>query len=447
LGITADSAGNTRIAGFTTSGAALNPDPLPGVSGGGTDAFLARIATTSGSGSASTILGGSGTDIGTSVATDVSLSNYVVGETNSTDFPTAASAGQPQVTAIQTSPSGPSDAFVSKLGPTISGLTLTCPVGAVVNGATVTACNPSGPTATPSPVGVGNQVKFTYYIYNTGDPVTGAIFTSTVQGTTSTINSGAPTPGTCPSNTAGGTITCNLGTLNTSSVSTSGSTTTLTSAASVAVTVTPTAPTPPLVSTATIGNSGVLTIAGSSLQATLGQQAQVNDFTVQATPATQTVTAGNQATYTVTVTPTGIFPNSVSLGPCTGLPAGASCTFAQNPIPNLNNLAQNRTLEITTTARVTTPASLFRHSNIFYAFWFPLSGLAFVGASVTRRRRWLLALFIACTLAGMLLQSGCSNYSSNTKTVTGTPAGTYTVTVGATSGTANRSTTVTLVVQ
>jgi len=190
-----------------------------------------------------------------------------------------------------------------------------------------------------------------------------------------------------------------------------------------------------------------LNIAGSTFQATLSQQAQVNDFTVQASPATQTVTAGNQATYTVTVTPTGIFPNSVSLGPCTGLPAGASFTFTQNPIPNLNNLAQNRTLEITTTARVTTPASLFRHSDIFYGFWLPISGLAFIGAGVTRKRRWVMGLIIAAALAVMLLQSGCSNYRSNTKTVAGTPAGTYTVTIGATSGTANRSTTVTLVVQ
>ena len=447
LGITVDSSQNVRITGLTTSGNTLNADPLPGVTGGGTDAFLARIATSSGSGSATSILGGSGTDIGTSLATDVSLNNYVVGETNSGNFPTAASAGQPQVTAVQTSLSGPSDAFVSKLGPTISGLTLTCPVGAVVNGSTVTACSPAAPTASPSPVGVGNQVKFTYPIYNTGDPVVGAVFTSSVQGTTSTINSASGSGCASSNSAANGSFTCNLGTLNTSGVSTSGSTTTLTSTSSVQITVTPTAPTPPLVSTTTIGNSGVLNIAGSSFQATLGQQAQVNDFNVQAAPATQTVTAGNQATYTVTVTPTGIFPNSVSLGPCTGLPAGASCTFAQNPIPNLNNLAQNRTMEITTTARVTTPASLFRHSDIFYGFWLPISGLAFVGAGVTRKRRWVMGLIIAAALAVMLLQSGCSNYRSNTKTVAGTPAGTYTVTIGATSGTANRSTTVTLVVQ
>jgi hypothetical protein len=190
-----------------------------------------------------------------------------------------------------------------------------------------------------------------------------------------------------------------------------------------------------------------LNIAGTSFQATFGQQVQVNDFTVQATPATATVTAGNSAPYTVTVTPTGSIPNSVSLGPCTGLPAGASCQFTQNPIPNLNGLAQNRPFAINTTARVTTPASLFHRSSIFYAFWFPVSGLAFIGAGVTRRRRWLIAMLVAGTFAAMLLQAGCSSYSSNTKTVTGTPAGTYTITIGATSGSATRNTTVTLTVQ
>ena len=445
LGLTVDNSGNTRITGFTNSANFTNTNPLPGVSGGGTDAFLARVATTSGTGSATSILGGSGTDIGTSIATDVALNNYMVGETNSGNFPVAASPGQPQVSAIQTTLSGPTDTFISKLGPTISGLTLTCPVGVSFNGAPITACSPGGATANPSPVGVGNKVTFTYPVYNTGDPVVGAVFTATVQGANSQISSGTAGGGSCTTTT--NTAVCNLGTVNTNTATTVGSTTTLTSTTSITITVLPTAPNPPFVSTTTIGNSGVLTIAGSSFQATLGQQAQVNDYTVQATPATQTVTAGNQATYSVTVTPTGIFPNSVSLGPCTGLPAGAACTFAQNPIPNLNNLAQNRTLAITTTPRVTTPASLFRHGNIVYGFWVPVSGLAFIGAGVTRRRRWLIVIVIACAIGAMLLQSGCSSYRSNSKTVTGTPAGTYTVTVDAASGSATRSTTVTLVVQ
>lgn len=445
LGITADTSQNARVTGFTSSSNFSNTDPLPGVSGGGTDAFLARIATSSGSGSATSILGGSGTDIGTSIASDVSLNSYVAGDTSSGNFPTVSSAGQSQIAAVQSSLSGSSDAFVSKLGPNLLGLSLTCP--ATVNGVAVTACSPGGATASPSPVGVGNKVTFTYPIYNTGDPVVGAVFTvPSVAGSNwqiSGASSSSSSAGNCTFTSSS--AACNLGTLNTSTATTSGSSTTLTSTNSVTITVTATAPNPP--SAFTISNSGTLSIAGTSFQATLAQFAQVNDFTIQATPATQTVTAGNQATYSVTVTPTGMFPNSVSLGPCTGLPAGASCVFAQNPIPNLNSLAQNRTLEITTTARVTTPASLFGHSNIFYGLWLPVSGLAFVGIGATRKRRWLIGAFVACTLGTMLLQSGCSSYNAKSQTTTGTPAGTYTVTIGATSGSATRNTTVTLTVQ
>jgi hypothetical protein len=191
----------------------------------------------------------------------------------------------------------------------------------------------------------------------------------------------------------------------------------------------------------------VLTIAGTSFQNTAAQTALVNDFVVQATPSSQTVSAGNQASYTITVTPTGVIPESVSLGSCSGLPAGANCVFSGNPIPNLNSGPQNRTLDITTTPRVTTPASLFRNSRILYAFWFPVSGLALIGAGVTRRRRWLAGLFIVCTVGAVVLQAGCGSSSGNTATTTGTPAGTYTVTMNATSGGATRSTAVTLVVQ
>jgi hypothetical protein len=104
------------------------------------------------------------------------------------------------------------------------------------------------------------------------------------------------------------------------------------------------------------------------------------------------------------------------------------------------------TLDITTTPRVTTPANLFHTGGPVYAFWFPISGLALIGAGATRKRLWLAGAFLICLLLFVLLQAGCGSSSSNTATTTGTPAGTYTVTVSATSG-ATRSTAVTLIVQ
>jgi hypothetical protein len=53
----------------------------------------------------------------------------------------------------------------------------------------------------------------------------------------------------------------------------------------------------------------------------------VGDFAVSATPASQTVQAGNATTYTTTITPSGGFTGTVSLS-ASGLPAGASASFA-----------------------------------------------------------------------------------------------------------------------
>jgi hypothetical protein len=128
------------------------------------------------------------------------------------------------------------------------------------------------------------------------------------------------------------------------------------------------------------------------------------------------------------------------------MPAQATPSFSSASLANLNNGARGVTLEISTAPRVTTPASLF-HRGPIYAFWLPLSGLALIGSGVSRKRRWLLAMTFAVLLSGVVLQSACSSSRSNTSSTTGTPAGTYAITLNATSGNATRSTVVQLVVK
>src|SRR5437588_2704320 len=77
--------------------------------------------------------------------------------------------------------------------------------------------------------------------------------------------------------------------------------------------------------------------------------ASAPDFSVSASPASQTVVQGNPASYTVTVTPSGGFSSPVSLS-LSALPAGASASFNPNPI---NNGSGNSTLTITTSASTT----------------------------------------------------------------------------------------------
>jgi hypothetical protein len=169
-------------------------------------------------------------------------------------------------------------------------------------------------------------------------------------------------------------------------------------------------------------------------------------------PPTRTTPAGTPVTYSITVTPDGAasFPSNVSLACGTGLPAGASCEFINNPITNLSTGAQSRVLTINTTARVTTTTQIRPTQGPFFATWLPVSGLAFLGlsgAASSRRRKILLSVLFGMFLTAIALQVGCGSDSKSTTTTTGTPAGTYTVTVNATSGSATRSGTVQLEVQ
>src|SRR5437667_9553828 len=90
LGIAVDSLQGARVTGWTNSG----DFPLgSGKSGSasGADAFVSRIDTSVQSATAlghfGTLLGGSASDFGTSIATDSQSKTYVVGETAYTDFP------------------------------------------------------------------------------------------------------------------------------------------------------------------------------------------------------------------------------------------------------------------------------------------------------------------------------------------------------------------------
>jgi hypothetical protein len=419
--ISVDSNQGARLTGWTNStdfhvaGTQLQPG-----FGGIIDAFVARIDTLAAT-SYSSYFGGTGTDMGTSIAVDQQGSSYLAGET-------ASSTGFPLANPFQGTLNGPSDAFVSKLGPVLS---LTMPT----------------PTVTPSPVGVGGQVSFVYKITNAGEFTNGVTFTDQLPASGATFVSATTSPGTCgaPSGTPP-TVLCNIGTLNAAAIAT------------ITVIVTPVAPTLAPCTPSNqmnLGNSGSAGIGGSTL-ATAVASVVVNDFSFCAAPATATVPAGVPATFTATVTPSANngFPGSVSLSCGSGLPTGATCTLgSNNPIPNLNSGPQSSQVVINTTARVTTTTEL-RHGagahTPLYAIWLPVSGLTLLGVGLggklSGKRRLLMGLMLTGFFALIVFQAGCGS-SSHSTTTTGTPAGTYTVTVNATSGSATRSALVTLVVQ
>lgn len=447
LSIAADTLGNAYLTGLTASSSDFHlANAFQGSFGGGAfDAFVARLNTTGTSTTASTstssYLGGTGKDVGTALALDSSLKTYIAGET----------AGSFPVTSPLTgggSLSGASDAFVAQLRPSAPVLNELMPDPTPAGA--LPACNVKNPTVSPSPVGVGSPVTFTYYIYNQGDPLSGVVFTDQL-GTGSGSTSASTSQGSCGSAVTSGTLSCTLGTLNTSTLAklttpnSCGATQSVNFAAKVTVTVN--APSTAL--PGGLSNTASLSLPGGTTTPISGT-AVVNDFSVNATSTTPTtIVSGDSVKFSILVTPTGSgFPESVAISCGAGAPAGSTCAFPDptgSTISSMSSGPQSRTLAISTTARVTTTGRLLKH-GVIYALWLPILGVGLMGAGVSRKRRMLLGVFVTVLLGMALLQAGCSS-SSTTRTTTGTPAGTYTVTVNATSGTATRTTTVQFTVQ
>jgi hypothetical protein len=172
----------------------------------------------------------------------------------------------------------------------------------------------------------------------------------------------------------------------------------------------------------------------------------ITDMQVSST-ASQTVTAGGTATYSLTVTPAGGLTGSVSVT-CSQLPSLVTCDPITVP---LVGQPVTTTLTVHTTAPVTS-----RHLSSVKTAGLGLLSIALTTLLPLRRRKPLQLLFAAVALlvAGSVI--GCSGGSTSISnppvTVTpGTPQGTtpFTITSSITLGgqTLTRTTTATLVVQ
>jgi len=114
-GIAVDGSGDAYVTGSTASSNFPVASAEQTAYAGGGDVFVTKLNPTGSAPVYSTYLGGSGPDVGSGIVVDSSGAAYVVGTTSSTNFPTTTNA-------YQSAYAGNGDAFILKLSPTGSAL-------------------------------------------------------------------------------------------------------------------------------------------------------------------------------------------------------------------------------------------------------------------------------------------------------------------------------------
>lgn len=187
-------------------------------------------------------------------------------------------------------------------------------------------------------------------------------------------------------------------------------------------------------------------------------------FTIAVSPSTQTLTQGQSATITATVTAVNASalsaPMFVTLS-CSGLPDQSSCTFSPENLeilPSTTSLTSSMNLATVAQGQVRLAAQRNAGpSRITWALLLP-GAFGLVGFAVgARRRRWLsrVCLLSIVGLVCVLGTTGCNplyNFYHHGPTANlPTPAGTYTLLITAQSSNGiaaiTQSTTMTLTVQ
>ena len=172
------------------------------------------------------------------------------------------------------------------------------------------------------------------------------------------------------------------------------------------------------------------------------------DFAITGPPtASQSVSAGQSAMFSMSLTPVGSFSGTVSLG-CAIAPAATpapTCTLSTSSVQFNGGAAQTVTVTAGTTAPVSTMAARNANRTGFSTASMPL--LVLVGLLALRRRKTLSVLGALLIVAALTPLIGCSGMSSHSQTAPGTPSGTYTITVTATSGTLTHNAVLQVIVQ
>jgi hypothetical protein len=183
------------------------------------------------------------------------------------------------------------------------------------------------------------------------------------------------------------------------------------------------------------------------------------DFAISSlTPATQTITTGESASYNFSVLPVGAsFTGAVSLS-CSSIPViSALCNFTPSPVtPGSSSAAVVMTISTTSSSASLSPPQP-RRAVFYFGLWMALPGLVLLGIRERRGKhaklRRLTSLLPLLVLAWSLCSCGGGGSNGGGGgggggQQQGTQPGTYVITVTGTSGTVSHAaaSTVTLIV-
>jgi hypothetical protein len=184
----------------------------------------------------------------------------------------------------------------------------------------------------------------------------------------------------------------------------------------------------------------VMNSVGGAAQASATVTVINPGFSIATSLNSITVTAGQSGTEQITYTPNPGIGAQLNFS-CSGLPALANCTFSPSSIPAGTTTATNVTLTVSTTG---SSASLMRPRRT-YAAWIPFAGLGLAGVmvmAVPGKRRKAATLTMLVCLGVVVFLVGCGGGPHPR-----TPAGTFPITVSATSGNVTNTATFNLTVQ
>jgi uncharacterized protein (TIGR03118 family) len=183
------------------------------------------------------------------------------------------------------------------------------------------------------------------------------------------------------------------------------------------------------------------------------------DFSISASPAMMTVSAGHSAMFTVTLGGLNGFNSAVTLS-CSGQPANSNCSFSPMSASPASGGTATSTLSIATSSSPYMPAGVRAmnqgggvYASMFFVPAFGLLGMLLAGSGQSRclaRKNWIRylagSLGLLITAACLLAASGCGSYGGS-GSGNGTQRGTATVVITGTSSSLSHSTSVSLTVQ